>query len=160
MMRFLCISIVAILLVVPSAIMLAQQSGSHSVTVRFQQQNEINIGEPKSQDASFSESKHTDVKSSRNILHNLNWIINPSLKKISVSTDVYSEAVKLRVQAVDCNGCAATGNIALTSSGQDLVTDMDKQMGGCGLEYTIEEKSLTKGSMGDYTVFYTITDAL
>jgi hypothetical protein len=96
------------------------------------------------------------MKSSGNVLHNLNWTINPLLKKISVSTDVHSEAVKLRVQAVDCSGCAATGNIALTTSGQDLVTDMDKQSGGCGLEYTMEEKS----DMGDYTVFYTITDAL
>ena len=133
----------------------AQQSSSHTVTVRFQQQNQINIGKPKSQDASFSVSKHTEVKSSRNILHNLNWTINPSLKKISVSTNGLPGSAKLHVQAVDCRGCATTGNINLTSSGQDLVTDMDKQKGGCSLEYAIEEKA----GMGDYTVFYTITDA-
>ena len=154
-MRFFSVFVATIVVVMPWGIMLAQQSSSHRVTVRFIQQNEINIGEPKSQDASLSASKHAEPNSSRNIVHNLNWTINPSLKKISVSTDVFSEAVKLRVQAVECSGCAATGNIALTSSEQDLVTNMDKKKGGCSLEYTIEEKS----GMGDYTVFYTITDA-
>lgn len=158
MMRFFTAGVVFLLIVVPSAMAPAQESGSHRVVVRLQRQNEIHIEEPENQDDASAASANTEVKPSSRVLHTLGWTVQASLKKITVSADAIS-GNGLCVRAVHGSGCIPSGRIALTPSGRDLVTMTDASMGGCGLEYTLDEGWRMSRKTGECRIFYTITDA-
>ena len=161
MIRNLRISTTMVFLLGVYGIGLGQGSANHTVTVQVAAINEIaitggNITLTINTATAGSEPDEVTDNSSCDLL----WTTTEASKKITVATDQASPTFELRVKPkFVTGGTGVSGEVTLTTSAQDFVTDVATTTGNCDLQY----KAIATANDGTgselHTVTYTLTDS-
>lgn len=140
---------------------LGQNSVNHTVTVQVAAINEIAItgGNITLTINTATAGSEPDEKVD-NSTCDLLWTTTETSKKITVATDQVSPTFDLRVKPkFVTGGTGILGEVSLTTSAQDFVTDVATTTGSCDIQY----KAVATASDGTgsevHTVTYTLTDS-
>ena len=118
----------------------ADETSSHTVTIRIERINKITLKEGNSADTLH---RDTDLQN----------------KKITVRSHPMSESPGIRVQAVHCEGGIPNGLVFAIDIDQDFVTPLSRNRGHCGLNYSLSKNCDHERKEGEYLrISYTITD--
>jgi hypothetical protein len=83
----------------------------------------------------------------------LSWGINSSLKKITVNTSLAVPKFTLQLVALNPTAGTAASQVTLSTTANDLLTNVGRSSGSCGLLYT----AIALASQGTGTDAHTIT---
>ena len=155
-MRFFKLCVTLSLLLGTVGTVEGQNSGSHRVTVRVLRGNEIAVAGGET--AQENRDHRLGLKSGPKALQSLNWTVQPSVKKMTVSYDGLFSRTQVRFTVTDCQGCTSAGPITMTHTPQEFIRDVGQTEGNCCLEYSIADDLADSTQSSIPTVFYTITD--
>jgi hypothetical protein len=138
-----------------------QSSANQTVTVQVAAINEIavtggNITLTINTATAGSEPDAASDNSSCDLL----WTTTEASKKITVATDQASPTFDLMVKPkFVTGGTGVSGEVTLTTSAQDFVTDVATTTGSCDLQYNAVATASDGTGSEVHTVTYTLTDS-
>ena len=150
--------LITILLFGQSGILFCDEKASHTVTVTVNAINEVAItgGNVSLNISTTSASSDTNMATDNTC--DLNWTTNQSSQKITVATNLASPNFTLSVAAQNVTGGTTTGNVAISATAIDFVTNIGKNIGTCNLGYTAVATSARVTGSDTHSITYTITD--